>query len=98
MCGALRLDVSTTLRSAQHDGCKFMWGKITIIRHPETLLLDRHAKDLAARRTFAAYLRRLTLLLLAISDLNDRQGLFSPVITKEPRHASIYTAKILFDA
>ena len=32
--------------------------------------------------------------LLALADLNDRQGLFSPAITNEPRHACIYAAKI----
>ena len=37
----------------------------------------------------------LTLFLLSLADLNDRQGLFSPASPNEPRHACIYTAKIL---
>ena len=35
----------------------------------------------------------LTLFLLSLADLNDRQGLFSPAITNEPRHACIYAVK-----
>ena len=56
--------------------------------HPEINPLDLPTSS-SRKAHFAAYILRLTLLLLAISDLNDRQGLFSPVITKEPRHACI---------
>ena len=49
---------------------------------------------LAYRSFFAAYMLRLTLFLLSLADLNDRQGLFSPAITNEPRHACIYAAKM----
>ena len=55
-CGAAHLDVSTALRSAQHDGKKKNaqhdeQGVGVFIRHPETCLFARLTKDPAARRT-----------------------------------------------
>ena len=47
----MRLDVSTTLRSAQHDGIKDLYRDKVSNRHPETSLLDLLTKDLAVRRT-----------------------------------------------
>ena len=58
-----------------------------------TGLRARLTKDLAARRIFAVYLRRIAALLLQAKDFDDRQGLSHPFTLREPCNACIYTAK-----
>ena len=63
-------------------------------RHPETGSLVRLTKDLGTKCVFAAYIRRIAVLLLRSKDLDDRQGLSRPFTLREPCTACIYTAKI----
>ena len=55
-----------------------MYRDKKIVRHPETCSLARLTKDLAVRRIFAAYIRRIAALLLRAKDLDDQIGLSHP--------------------
>ena len=62
----MRLDVSTTLRSAQHDGIKDLYRDKVSNCHPEMGLNTRPTKDLAVRRILQHILKRIAVLTACI--------------------------------